>query len=216
MRVAAAPLEVGLPLTLFRAGRHDVEEPSESPREVTMMPCSATRLAAFTLLLVAACGVETPDRPAELCSRAGGTVTKASCCTSVGDFPNLCAPGACSCAPANSHDVNVCACPVGQCFDGTTCLAGVGGTSPSGGAGGSAVGGQTAGRSTSGGASGAAELCSRTGGTVTTASCCTSVGDFPNLCLVGGCSCAPASSHEVSVCSCPVGECFDGTGCGTR
>lgn len=53
-----------------------------------------------------------------------------------------------------------------------------------------------------------AVLCTSTGGQVTTASCCTSVDDFPNTCAVGACSCSPAGSHTVSSCSCPTGTCF--------
>jgi hypothetical protein len=41
----------------------------------------------------------------------------ANCCTSSGDFPNSCSVGACGCGPADSHMVQTCACPAGQCFD---------------------------------------------------------------------------------------------------
>jgi hypothetical protein len=59
-----------------------------------------------------------------------------------------------------------------------------------------------------------AQKCSNTGGTPMTALCCQSVGDFPNTCLVGACGCAPESSHEVLVCACPEGQCFEpGVGC---
>jgi len=51
------------------------------------------------------------------------------------------------------------------------------------------------------------------GGTVTTSLCCLATGDFPNLCLVGPCGCAPDYSHEVKICECPEGQCFDGTSC---
>ncbi len=55
-----------------------------------------------------------------------------------------------------------------------------------------------------------------TGGTIDTGLCCMSVGDFPNRCSVGACSCAPASSHTVRVCACPSGMCFNpATGCGS-
>lgn len=53
-----------------------------------------------------------------------------------------------------------------------------------------------------------AELCTGTGGTVDTALCCGSASDFPNLCLVGPCGCAPNYSKDISVCRCPTGECF--------
>jgi hypothetical protein len=58
---------------------------------------------------------------AEACQRAGGTVVTRLCCQNIADFPNLCATGACGCAPANSRDTLVCQCPSGTCFDGQAC-----------------------------------------------------------------------------------------------
>jgi hypothetical protein len=58
--------------------------------------------------------------------------------------------------------------------------------------------------------------CEETGGIITTAQCCQSVGDFPNTCLTGGCSCSPDNSHEVAFCQCPQGSCFDGESCVTQ
>jgi hypothetical protein len=58
--------------------------------------------------------------------------------------------------------------------------------------------------------------CLETGGTISTANCCQSSGDFPNTCLIGACGCAPEYSHEVSVCVCPDDMCFDGTACVNR
>jgi hypothetical protein len=58
--------------------------------------------------------------------------------------------------------------------------------------------------------------CVESGGAVSTAKCCQSSGDFPNTCMVGACGCAPEYSHEVSVCVCPDGMCFDGTACVKR
>ncbi|KPJ55139.1 hypothetical protein AMJ47_01320 [Parcubacteria bacterium DG_72] len=55
--------------------------------------------------------------------------------------------------------------------------------------------------------------CINSGGTVTTSSCCLATGDFPDTCLVGACGCAPGDSHEVEVCSCGSGKCFNGTEC---
>jgi hypothetical protein len=55
--------------------------------------------------------------------------------------------------------------------------------------------------------------CIESGGTVTTAMCCKSTGDFPDTCLIGACGCAPDQSHEVRVCDCGPGSCFDGTAC---
>jgi hypothetical protein len=54
--------------------------------------------------------------------------------------------------------------------------------------------------------------CVGSGGTVTTARCCASSGDFPNTCRTGACGCGPAGSHDVRVCHC-TGSCFDGTKC---
>ncbi len=55
--------------------------------------------------------------------------------------------------------------------------------------------------------------CELAGGTVDSASCCLSTGDFPNLCNVGACGCGPDSSHTVLVCNCPEGTCWNGTTC---
>ena len=59
-------------------------------------------------------------------------------------------------------------------------------------------------------------MCEKTGGTIELGSCCESVGNFPNLCLEGSCTCTPENSHEVFVCQCPEGFCWngaDGGGC---
>ena len=53
-------------------------------------------------------------------------------------------------------------------------------------------------------------MCWLSDGNVETRSCCKSVGDFPNLCLVGACTCTPENSHEVLVCQCPEGYCWNG------
>jgi hypothetical protein len=58
--------------------------------------------------------------------------------------------------------------------------------------------------------------CIQSGGSVTTMLCCNSVRDFPNLCLVGPCGCAPDNSHEIKVCDCGTGQCFNGTACIAR
>jgi len=47
------------------------------------------------------------------------------------------------------------------------------------------------------------------GGNVTTHLCCNSVGDFPNTCLIGACGCSPSNSHEIKVCDCGEGRCWD-------
>ena len=62
-----------------------------------------------------------------------------------------------------------------------------------------------------------AALCTSSGGQITSTSCCTNQGDFPDSCLVGACGCSPASSHTVATCTCPTGSCFStNTGCGPR
>jgi hypothetical protein len=63
----------------------------------------------------------TPVSPRRACELSGGTVVAASCCKSVGDFPNTCTIGACGCSPEFSHDVLVCECPDGTCWNGRTC-----------------------------------------------------------------------------------------------
>jgi hypothetical protein len=63
------------------------------------------------------------------------------------------------------------------------------------------------------GASGPAASCVASGGTVGMQLCCGATPDFPNTCSIGACGCAPSSSHQVSVCNCPSGTCFDGTAC---
>lgn len=53
-----------------------------------------------------------------------------------------------------------------------------------------------------------AALCTSTGGTVSTGSCCQGTNDFPDLCTTGPCGCGPQSSHMVQICSCSGGKCF--------
>ena len=60
--------------------------------------------------------------PEERCRASGGTVETWLCCTSTGDFPDLCGVGPCGCAPQYSHEVQVCDCGEGMCFDGETCV----------------------------------------------------------------------------------------------
>jgi hypothetical protein len=63
----------------------------------------------------------------------------------------------------------------------------------------------------------AGSLCEATGGTVTTALCCKSVGDYPDTCKVGACGCAPGASRAVISCLCPANECYDAVlGCRAR
>ncbi|MDD1664773.1 MAG: hypothetical protein LUQ32_05420 [Methanomicrobiales archaeon] len=55
--------------------------------------------------------------------------------------------------------------------------------------------------------------CLASGGTVSSAACCLSSGDFPSSCLIGACGCSPENSHAVKTCTCPAGTCFNGTAC---
>jgi len=57
------------------------------------------------------------------------------------------------------------------------------------------------------------KACTDSGGTVASGMCCLSATDFPNSCLIGACGCGPDSSHEVDVCECGEGKCFDGREC---
>ena len=61
---------------------------------------------------------------------------------------------------------------------------------------------------------GAAELCTSSGGGITTGSCCANGAvSFPDTCLVGACSCSPASSRTIAVCDCSLGCFSSGFGC---
>lgn len=55
--------------------------------------------------------------------------------------------------------------------------------------------------------------CIATAGQVLNKQCCQSSGDFPNTCLVGACGCSLNNSHQVKVCECPEGACFNGNKC---
>ncbi len=59
----------------------------------------------------------------QACLRSGGTVTPMQCCNSVRDFPDLCLAGAWGCAAGDSHQIRVCTCGTGMCFNGTACVA---------------------------------------------------------------------------------------------
>lgn len=52
-------------------------------------------------------------------------------------------------------------------------------------------------------------LCTSTGGTVGMNLCCSTVMDFPDLCLTGACGCSPMNSKMVQVCNCGQGKCYD-------
>jgi hypothetical protein len=61
--------------------------------------------------------------PRQGCLDSGGKVESGYCCESVDDFFEYCSGviGACGCGPANSHEVMLCSCPDGMCFDGERC-----------------------------------------------------------------------------------------------
>jgi hypothetical protein len=80
-----------------------------------------------------------------------------------------------------------------------------------GGAGGTGAG--TGGGTAGGGGGDPAAACAQAGGTVQTVKCCATAGDFPNMCTVGACTCAPNSSVNTKVCQCPQSECFNGKTC---
>jgi len=58
----------------------------------------------------------------QACISLGGTVETSLCCNSTMDFPNSCLIGACGCSPTNSHQVKICNCGKGKCFNGSTCV----------------------------------------------------------------------------------------------
>ena len=79
-----------------------------------------TWIIAMPLFLLIGCD------QVSMCKESGGTVELSSCYESVGNFPNLCLEGACTCLPDNSHEVLVCQCPEGFCWMGADrggCLA---------------------------------------------------------------------------------------------
>ena len=51
--------------------------------------------------------------------------------------------------------------------------------------------------------------CIASGGTVSTAVCCSTAPEFPDTCGIGSCGCSPQFSREVSICECSPGACFN-------
>lgn len=138
----------------------------------------------------------TPNPLAQACVDAGGSVEVGSCCASASDFVSTCGIGACGCGPEASRQIALCSCPVDTCWDGGTCR----GTSHA---------------TPTPTPNPAAQACRDAGGTVSSALCCGSVGDFRDTCgPPGACGCAPSASHEVAVCECPnAGDCWNGSAC---
>jgi hypothetical protein len=58
--------------------------------------------------------------------------------------------------------------------------------------------------------------CKSSGGTVIQSQCCRGTPEFPDTCLIGACGCSSESSALLRVCSCPEGQCFDGSECVSR
>jgi hypothetical protein len=77
----------------------------------------------IVIAVIAAYYLMVPVSADQACINSGGTVGTFLCCASSGDFPNTCVIGACGCSPENSHEVKVCDCPEGTCFDGMSCVA---------------------------------------------------------------------------------------------
>ena len=143
----------------------------------------------MTLFLLAGCTQKSEDIIGQACTDSGGLVATAMCCSSASDYPNTCLIGACGCSPDNSHAVKTCVCGEGQCFDGVACVAVQNPVNP------------------------ADQACTEAGGTVSTANCCLSAGDYPNTCLIGACGCSPENSQEVKTCYCGEGMCYNGSAC---
>jgi hypothetical protein len=60
------------------------------------------------------------------------------------------------------------------------------------------------------------EKCLRAGGAVYIVDCtCWATQDFPNICIIGGgCTCAPTDkTHQIKMCDCGEGKCFNGSTC---
>ena len=60
------------------------------------------------------------------------------------------------------------------------------------------------------------QSCLISGGSIKTSSCCLSVEDFPNTCLIGACGCSLENSHQVKTCDCGEEKCWDGRECVSR
>jgi hypothetical protein len=88
------------------------------------MRCGDVWTVLFVGLVVSPLGGSVGCVPETGCLLSGGAVDTATCCGAVDDFPNTCTIGACSCAPEDSHEVNVCACGPGRCFNGLFCTPG--------------------------------------------------------------------------------------------
>jgi hypothetical protein len=68
------------------------------------------------------CGKLLEWLPEDGCKDSRGILSTAKCCTITEDFPNTCFIGACGCSMENSHEVRICDCGEGRCFDGDKCV----------------------------------------------------------------------------------------------
>lgn len=84
-----------------------------------------TVLVAIIVVIIIAIGIyyaffqvgPTPTTVEQACINSGGTVRLGLCCKTTGDFPNMCLIGPCGCSPANTHEVTICDCGEGKCWD---------------------------------------------------------------------------------------------------
>lgn len=89
------------------------------------VPCLVASEYDFPADMVKQCvGGDTieQDRREEACLKSGGQLTISLCCKSAEDYSNLCLIGPCGCSPSSSHEIKVCDCGEGRCFDGNTCI----------------------------------------------------------------------------------------------
>lgn len=115
--------------TAAQAGetKADAAAPDATTVDTTSTDAAPVDAAAEVAVADVAADTAAADAGAEVapgnpCVVAGGTVETQTCCKSTGDFPNLCAIGACGCSPDNSKATLTCKCPDGKCFDGKDCV----------------------------------------------------------------------------------------------
>ena len=163
---------------------------------------SVDELIAAVSNALTGCGETTADPRLSACRNSGGVDAANSCCAGVGDFRDTCSIGTCGeCAWSARHEVTACVCGRDRCFDGARCVATDTRTptptldpltpTPT----------RTVDDSVL--------PCLQTGGTESIRLCCSGADNFPNTCRVGPCSCPPDVSHDVRVCECGVGRCYD-------
>jgi len=73
-------------------------------------------------LWVEVTGISDLNNLESACLNSGGIIKMSDCCLATNDFPDLCSIGACGCAPGDSHEIKICDCGEGQCFDGGGCV----------------------------------------------------------------------------------------------